>query len=60
MNTSELVKQRIIELCMKKRRAFNALAHYSGIPESTMKSIVSGNTKNPGVVTIKKFAMVWR
>lgn len=54
MNTSEAVKQRIIELCTKKRWAFNALAHYSGIPESTMKSIISGKSQNPGVVTIKK------
>jgi len=54
MDTSVLVQKRVIELCHSKRWAFNALANYSGIPASTMRNIVSGKSKNPGVVTIKK------
>jgi len=54
MNTSEAVKNRVIELCMAKRWSFNALAEYSGIPSSTMTNILNGKSQNPGVVTIKK------
>ena len=54
MNTGETVKNRIIELCGKKRWSYNALANYSGIPSSTLKNIISGKSENPGIVTIKK------
>jgi len=54
MDTNEAVKNRIIELCMARRWAFDALAGYSGIPSSTMRNIIDGKSQNPGVVTIKK------
>ena len=54
MHTCEAVRNRVIELCTAKKWAFNALANYSGIPPSTMKNIVNGQSQNPGIVTIKK------
>lgn len=54
MNTGEIVKNRIVELCNKKRWSYNALANFSGIPSSTLKNIISGKSENPGIVTIKK------
>ena len=54
MDTRKTVQDRIIELCQAKRWSFNALATYSGIPSGTMKNIISGRSKNPGIVTIKK------
>ena len=54
MDTSEAIRQRIMELCNKKRWAFNALANYSGIPSGTLKNIISKKSINPGIVTIKK------
>jgi len=54
MDTSEAVKNRVIELCVAKKWAFRALATYSGIPPSTMRNIVDGGVQNPGIVTIKK------
>ena len=33
--------------------AINALARSAGIPPSTVKNILNGASKNPGVVTIK-------
>ncbi|MCL2409725.1 MAG: helix-turn-helix domain-containing protein [Oscillospiraceae bacterium] len=54
MDTREAVQNRVIELCTAKRWAFHALANYSGIPSSTMRNIVNGQSKNPGIVTIKK------
>jgi len=54
MDTSEAVRKRIMELCFKKRWTFNAVANYAGIPPSTIRNIVDGKSKNPGIVTIKK------
>ena len=54
MNTQELVRNRIIGLCGKKRWSYNALANYSGISTSTMRNIIDGKSTNPGIVTIKK------
>ena len=54
MNTGEAVKNRIMEICHKKRWSYNSLANFSGIPASTLKNIISGKSKNPGIVTIKK------
>ena len=54
MDTRFAVQKRIIELCTKRRWAFHALANYSGIPSSTLKNIVNGESRNPGIVTIKK------
>jgi len=54
MDTRKAVQNRVIELCNAKRWAVNALANYSGIPSSTMRNIVNGQSKNPGIVTIKK------
>ena len=54
MDAQDLVRTRIIELCAKKRWAYNALAVFSGIPPSTLKNIINGKSGNTGIVTIKK------
>lgn len=54
MATAECVVRRILELCNERNLAINALAHNAGIPPSTLKNIVNGVSKNPGIVTIKK------
>ena len=48
-----LVKDRIIELCEKKHMTINKLATESGLSPSSLKSILYGKSKNPGIVTIK-------
>ena len=53
MGTYETVKKRILELCDERRISLNKLANDSGIPRSTLKSILYGKSKNPGIVTIK-------
>ncbi len=32
----------------------NALSYSAGVSQSTIKSILNGESKNPGIVTIKK------
>ena len=54
MDTLTAVQRRLIEICQEKRWSFNAVAHYAGIPSSTMKNILSGKSQNPRIVTIKK------
>lgn len=53
MTTRECVTNRILELCQERDMAINALARSAGIAPSTIKNILNGASKNPGVVTIK-------
>ena len=53
MNSRKKVANRIMKLCDERRLALNALANLSAVPPSTLKSIINGDSKNPGIVTIK-------
>lgn len=53
MITREAVAERILELCKEKGITINGIAYLSAIPPSTVKSIIYGVSKNPGIVTIK-------
>jgi transcriptional regulator with XRE-family HTH domain len=53
MDTRTAVKNRIITLCAKKQITLNKLADLSGLAPSTLKNILYGKSKNPGIVTIK-------
>lgn len=53
MNTIELVRKRILDLCYERRISVNKLANLSAIPPSSLKGILYGRSNNPGVVTIK-------
>ena len=54
MNTREAVAKRILELCNEKGWTPNGLSYIAGVPQATIKSILNGESKNPGIVTIKK------
>ena len=54
MNMVEATKARIEELCNEKELNFCQLATISGIPYTTIKSIIYNQSKNPGITTIKK------
>lgn len=53
MNTYETVKNRILQLCNEKRLTIHKLATESAVAPSSIKNILYGKSKNPGVVTIK-------
>ncbi len=53
MDTYTTVKNRILKLCEEKRISINKLATESAVSSSTLKSILYGKSKNPGIVTIK-------
>ena len=46
--------RRIWELCQERDITPNALSRISHVPQATIKSILNDESKNPGVVTIKK------
>lgn len=54
LNIAQATKERIEELCEKRNINFCQLATISGIPYTTIKSIIYGQSKNPGITTIKK------
>lgn len=54
MNTREAIANRIRELCKEHRITPNKLSTISAVPQATIKSILNGESGNPGTVTIKK------
>ena len=53
MDTYTTVINRIVQLCGEKHITINKLATESGMSPSSVKSILYGNSKNPGIVTLK-------
>ena len=54
MNTKEAVARRILNLCEERGMAINTLATVSGVPPSTIYSMLNEKSRNPGVVSLKK------
>lgn len=54
MTIVEATKQRIEELCNEQELNFCRLATISGVPYTTVKSIIYNQSKNPSITTIKK------
>ena len=59
MNTRLCIANRILQLCRERNMSLNGLAHLSAVPPSTLKSILNGDSKNPGIVTIKLLCDGW-
>lgn len=54
MTMWDCVVKRILELCAERGWTVNRLCNECGMPPTTIKNILNGKSKNPGVVTIKK------
>lgn len=54
MNAKQAVAARIIELCQERDIAINTLANISGMPPSTIYSILNYKSQNPGIISVKK------
>lgn len=54
MNTRETIAYRVIQLCNDRGITPNRLSTISAVPQGTIKSILNGESQNPGTVTIKK------
>ena len=53
MTTRECVANRILELCAQRKMNINMLIRSSALPPSTVKNIINGVSRNPGIVTLK-------
>ena len=53
MDTYTAIKNRIFGLLEEKGMAIHKLAIESAVPPSTIKNILYGKSKNPGIVTLK-------
>ena len=54
MNTREAIANRIRQLCKERGITPNGLSNLAAVPQATVKSILNGESQNPGTVTIKK------
>ena len=54
MGVYKVTVKRIRELCKERGITPNGLSYAAGISQSTIKSILNGESKNPGIATIKK------
>ena len=54
MDTREAIANRIRDLCRERKITPNKLSSISAVPQATVKSILNGESKNPGAVTLKK------
>jgi len=50
----EIVSKRIRQLCRERGITPNGLSYIAGVSQSTVKSVLGGESKNPGIVTLKK------
>ena len=53
MDAYTAVKNRILELLGEKRMSIHKLAMESAVAPSSIKNILYGKSKNPGIVTLK-------
>ena len=54
MNTREAIANRTRQLCKERGITPNGLSNLAAVPQATVKSILNGESQNPGTVTIKK------
>ena len=54
MDTRAAVANRIKQLCKERGLTPNGISNLAAVPQATVKSILNGESKNPGTVTIKK------
>ena len=54
MGIHEAVVLGIRQLCTERSLTPNALSYKAGISQATVKSILNAESKNPGIVTLKK------
>ena len=54
MDAQQAVALRIRQLCKQYGLTPNGISYQAGVPQATVKSVLNGESKNPGISTIKK------
>lgn len=53
MDICSAVKDRLLQLCEERKMSIHKLAIESAVAPSTIKNILYGKSKNPGIATLK-------
>lgn len=56
MTLEAAIAKRIVELCNENYITYNKLATLAGVTQSTINSIIKGESKNPKLGTLKKIS----
>ena len=56
MKYVEILQRRIKSLCEAQHLSINKLASISGVPQTTLNSIIIGKSKNPSIITLHRIA----
>jgi len=54
MDTTNAIRNRILQLCGERNITINKLANLSAVPPSSIKNILYGKSQNPKIITIKE------
>jgi len=54
VSVCDVAAKRIRQLCDERKITPNGLSYIAGVSQSTVKSILNGESRNPGIVTLKK------
>lgn len=54
MRVQKAVANRIAKLCKEQGYTINGISIHAGVSQATVKSIMNGESMNPGIATIKK------
>lgn len=57
MDLQQAIKYRIIKLCQMQNVTVNGLAMLSGMPQSTVNSLIDGSSQNPKLLTILRLCL---
>ena len=57
MTLQEAIKIRVLDLCKKNKININGLAMLSGMPQSTVNSLIDGSSQNPKMLTILRICL---
>lgn len=53
MNTTEVIRNRVMELCNKKKWSYHTLANLSEVPASVLKDLILGKSVILTMTTVK-------
>ena len=57
MDLQQAIKSRSIKLCQMQNVTVNGLAMLSGMPQSTVNSLIDGSSQNPKLLTILRLCL---
>ena len=57
MEYYQIIANRIVSLCKKRRLSINQLAKMGGMSQSTIDNILHGVSKNPRIQTLHKISL---